>query len=272
MANEFRLSVAVPIHNEESLLPELLARLTSALDAIPGGPHEMIIVDDGSTDHTFVILEQAARQDPRVLALSLSRNFGHQSAISAALDHVTGDATVVMDGDLQDSPEAIPQFLERFQQGFDVVYAQRVRRKEPWPAAALLFHVLPLDGQPFRYPPSAGRRRFRVDVAKSRRGSAPHAGAPPLPSWHAKLGGIPPGGHSRRARLPLVPTVAVHKLWLMGKHTENEIISAGFDSRSDSINKLMGWLSQLEWLPQKFLGTSLMAVFARAKSGASTSQ
>ena len=139
MANEFRLSVAVPIHNEESLLPELLSRLSAALDAIPGGPHEMIIVDDGSTDRTFAILEQAARQDPRILALSLSRNFGHQSAISAALDHVTGDAAVVMDGDLQDSPEAIPQFLEKFQQGYDVVYAQRIRRKEPWPLRLCYF-------------------------------------------------------------------------------------------------------------------------------------
>src|SRR5215472_4851974 len=139
MASQFRLSVAIPIHNEESILPELLARLSAALDAIPGGRHEMVIVDDGSTDRTSAILEQAARQDPRILGLSLSRNFGHQSAISAALDHVTGDATVVMDGDLQDSPEAIPHFLEKFQQGYDVVYAQRVRRKEPWPLRLCYF-------------------------------------------------------------------------------------------------------------------------------------
>ena len=64
--------------------------------------------------------------------LSLSRNFGHQAAITAALDHVTGDAVVVMDGDLQDIPEVIPKFVEKYQQGFDVVYAKRVRRKEPW--------------------------------------------------------------------------------------------------------------------------------------------
>jgi glycosyltransferase involved in cell wall biosynthesis len=133
MAHEFRLSVAVPIHNEESVLPELLARLCGVLNGIQGGPHEIVIVDDGSTDGTFAILEQATRNDPRILLLSLSRNFGHQSAISAALNHVSGDATVVMDGDLQDIPEAIPQFVEKYQQGFDVVYAQRVRRKEPWP-------------------------------------------------------------------------------------------------------------------------------------------
>ena len=139
MANQFRLSVAVPAHNEETTLPELLGRLSSVLDTIPGGPHEIVLVDDGSTDRTFAILEQAARQDPRISALSLSRNFGHQSAISAALDHVTGEATVVMDGDLQDVPEVIPHFVEKHLQGYDVVYAQRVRRKEPWPLRLCYF-------------------------------------------------------------------------------------------------------------------------------------
>jgi len=70
-------------------------------------------------------------EDSRIIAISLSRNFGHQAAISAALDHASGDAVVIMDGDLQDIPEVIPQFLEKFGEGFDVVYAQRVRRKEP---------------------------------------------------------------------------------------------------------------------------------------------
>ena len=131
MATGFRLSVAIPVHNEESVLPELLPRLRVVLDSLPGGPHEMLFVDDGSTDRTFEMLAEAAREDSRIVVLSLSRNFGHQAAITAALDHVTGDAAVVMDGDLQDVPEAIPQFVEKYRQGFDVVYAQRVRRKEP---------------------------------------------------------------------------------------------------------------------------------------------
>lgn len=139
MANEFRLSVAVPVHNEESVLPELLTRLSNVLDTVPGGPHEVVFVDDGSSDRTFAILEQASRQNPRIFVLSLSRNFGHQSAISAALDHVSGDATVVMDGDLQDVPETIPQFVEKYLEGYDVVYAQRVRRKEPWPLRLCYF-------------------------------------------------------------------------------------------------------------------------------------
>jgi polyisoprenyl-phosphate glycosyltransferase len=132
MADSFRLSVAIPIHNEESVLPELLQRLTKVLDALPGGPHEMTFVDDGSTDRTLAMLEEALAKDPRIVAISLSRNFGHQAAITAALDHVAGDAVVVMDGDLQDTPESIPQFVQKFREGYDVVYAQRIRRKEPW--------------------------------------------------------------------------------------------------------------------------------------------
>jgi len=128
----FRLSIAIPVHNEESVLPELLRRARAVLDYVPGGPHEIIFVDDGSTDRTFPILEESASQDERILAISLSRNFGHQAALTAALDHVTGDAAVVMDGDLQDVPEVIPQFVARYEQGYDVVYAERIRRKEPW--------------------------------------------------------------------------------------------------------------------------------------------
>jgi dolichol-phosphate mannosyltransferase len=135
----FRLSIAVPVHNEESVLPELLRRTREVLDQIGDGPHELVFADDGSRDDTLAILAEAARQDPRILVISLSRNFGHQAALTAALDHVTGDAAVVMDGDLQDVPEAIPQFVERYREGYDVVYAQRVRRKESWPLRLCYF-------------------------------------------------------------------------------------------------------------------------------------
>jgi glycosyltransferase involved in cell wall biosynthesis len=131
MSAGIRLSVAIPVHNEESVLPELLQRLRKVLEELPGGPHEIVFVDDGSTDGTFDRLGAAVREDSRIIAISLSRNFGHQAAISAALDHASGDAVVIMDGDLQDVPEVIPQFVEKFGEGFDVVYAQRVRRKEP---------------------------------------------------------------------------------------------------------------------------------------------
>ena len=131
MNGAFRLSVAIPVHNEEAVLPELLRRLRAVLDQVPGGPHEMVFVDDGSMDGSFALLEEAAKQDPRIVAIGLSRNFGHQAALTAALDHVRGDAAVVMDGDLQDVPEVISQFVARYKEGYDVVYAQRVRRKEP---------------------------------------------------------------------------------------------------------------------------------------------
>jgi len=129
--SDFRLSVAIPVHNEESVLPELLRRLRSVAGQIPGGPHEFVFVDDGSTDCTLRLLETASRLDPRIVVVVLSRNFGHQAALSASLDHVTGDAVVVMDADLQDVPEAIPQFVQKFREGYDVVYAQRTKRKEP---------------------------------------------------------------------------------------------------------------------------------------------
>jgi len=131
MSAGIRLSVAIPVHNEESVLPELLLRLRRVLEGLSGGPHEIVFVDDGSTDGTFAMLSEAALKDSQIIAISLSRNFGHQAAITAALDHASGDAVVIMDGDLQDIPEVIPQFLEKFAEGFDVVYAQRVRRKEP---------------------------------------------------------------------------------------------------------------------------------------------
>lgn len=132
MSAPLRLSVAVPLHNEATVLPELLLRISAALDSIPGGPHEMVFVDDGSTDRTMELLQEATERDPRLVVIALSRNFGHQAAITAALDHTSGDAVVVMDGDLQDLPEAIPLFVERYKQGYDVVYAQRTHRKETW--------------------------------------------------------------------------------------------------------------------------------------------
>lgn len=139
MTTAFRLSIAIPLHNEESVLLELLRRTRIVLDQIPGGPHEIVFVDDGSTDRTFEILEEAVEKDPRIQAISLSRNFGHQAAITAAMDHITGEAAVVMDGDLQDAPEVIPQFVLKYQEGYDVVYARRIRRKEAWPLRICYF-------------------------------------------------------------------------------------------------------------------------------------
>jgi len=127
-----RLSVAIPIYNELELLPELLQRVGAVLHELPGGPHEIVMVDDGSTDGSRQALLRAATAEARLVVVTLSRNFGHQAALSAALDHVTGDAVILMDGDLQDPPEAIPLLVRTHQEGYDVVYARRVRRKEGW--------------------------------------------------------------------------------------------------------------------------------------------
>ena len=127
-----RLSVGIPVFNEQEVLPELLARLLRVLDSLEGGPHEVIFVDDGSTDNSRPYLEDAAKRDSRIRVVVLSRNFGHQAALGAALDYATGDAVVLMDADLQDSPEVIPAFVARHRAGADVVYARRRTREEGW--------------------------------------------------------------------------------------------------------------------------------------------
>lgn len=153
-----RLSVAIPLHNEEEVVPELIGRLAAVLDEIPGGPHEVIFVDDGSHDGTLELLAAASAGDPRFVVVSLSRNFGHQAALTAGLDQVSGDAVIVMDGDLQDRPEEFPRLLAKLAEGYDVVYAQRVRRKEPLPlrAAYYVFYRLIAGLSKVRLPLDAG--------------------------------------------------------------------------------------------------------------------
>jgi len=102
------------------------------------------------------MLVEAAKEDGHIVVLSLSRNFGHQSAITAGLNHVTGDAAIVMDGDLQDIPEVIPKFVEKFQQGYDVVYAQRVRRKEPLRISSFVFYRMMATLSDIRLPLDSG--------------------------------------------------------------------------------------------------------------------
>jgi len=132
MREERRVSIGIPLHNEEAVISELLSRLGAVLMTLPGGPHEVVFVDDGSTDRTVEMLRGAKMANASVVVIRLSRNFGHQAALTAALDHVSGDVVVLMDGDLQDSPEAIPVMLEKHAEGYDVVFAQRASRQEPW--------------------------------------------------------------------------------------------------------------------------------------------
>jgi glycosyltransferase involved in cell wall biosynthesis len=153
-----RVSVAIPVFNEELIIPELLRRTAAVLDAIAGGPHEIVIVDDGSSDRTLALLEKATERDSRLVVIGLSRNFGHQIALAAALDHVSGDVAVMMDGDLQDPPEAIPILLEWHRQGYDVVYVRRVNRKESWwlRSCYYVFYRLVAALSPIELPLDAG--------------------------------------------------------------------------------------------------------------------
>lgn len=124
------LSVVLPVFNEQENLRPLAARLLPALRQAAGDSFEVLFVDDGSTDRTPEILNALHAGDPRFKSISLSRNFGHQAALQAGLDSAGGRAVVLMDSDLQDPPEVISQLVERWRQGYQVVYAVRRKRKE----------------------------------------------------------------------------------------------------------------------------------------------
>lgn len=126
------LSVVIPVHDEAENLAPLLRRLVDALEGL-NLTFEVVFVDDGSLDASPQILRALQDGDPRVGVIALSRNFGHQAAVTAGLDHARGRAAVVMDGDLQDPPEVIPSLVDRWRLGFDVAYAIRRNRKESWP-------------------------------------------------------------------------------------------------------------------------------------------
>jgi polyisoprenyl-phosphate glycosyltransferase len=120
-------SIVLPIHDEVETLPALFERLVPVLDRLDGNA-EVILVDDGSDDGSVVLLEEMHRRDARFRVLQLSRNFGHQAAITAGLDFACGSAVAVMDADLQDPPEVLLDLAARWREGYEVVYAVRDRR------------------------------------------------------------------------------------------------------------------------------------------------
>ncbi len=125
-------SFVIPLFNEEAVLPLLLHRLEGVLDRLDG-PAEVILVDDGSTDTTGIFAAGWVRDNPRYRYVALSRNFGHQIAITAGLDMASGEAVVVMDADLQDPPEVALSLIAKWREGYEIVYAQRVSREaESW--------------------------------------------------------------------------------------------------------------------------------------------
>ncbi len=122
------LSIIVPIYNEQEIIPELFDRLKGAALEITEN-FELIFVNDGSRDHSFDELKKLSEQDERVFYINFSRNFGHQIAVTAGLDASSGQAVVIIDGDLQDPPELISEMYAKYQEGYDVVFAQRKKRK-----------------------------------------------------------------------------------------------------------------------------------------------
>lgn len=128
MSPDPELSVVVPVYNEEAVLPLFHERLTQALEPLEIA-WEVIYVDDGSRDASFELMRGLHESDGRAGYVRLSRNFGHQIAVSAGIDHARGDAVVLIDADLQDPPEVIVEMVARWREGYDVVYGQRTERQ-----------------------------------------------------------------------------------------------------------------------------------------------
>lgn len=126
-----RYSIVVPFYNEQENIPPLYVKLTEVMDAI-GERYELVFVDDGSKDKTFKVLSDIYEHDPRVNVVQLRRNFGQAPALKAGFDFARGDVIISMDGDLQHDPEEIPRFLEKIEEGFDLVSGWRVSRTDHW--------------------------------------------------------------------------------------------------------------------------------------------
>ena len=161
VSQELTYSIVVPVYNEIESLTELHNRLEVVLDSL-GSPWELILVDDGSTDGSTEEILRIADQDHRIVPIIFARNFGHQIAITAGLDHSRGDAVIIIDADLQDPPEVIPDFVEKWKEGYEVVYGVRSEREgEGWfkkLTASLFYRIIfritvvkiPLDSGDFR--------------------------------------------------------------------------------------------------------------------------
>jgi polyisoprenyl-phosphate glycosyltransferase len=160
-ADAILYSLVIPVYNEAEVLPALYDRLTRVMEGLVE-PYEIIFVNDGSRDDSTLLLRDFQARDERVKFLSFSRNFGHQIAITAGLDYSSGQAAVVMDADLQDPPEVVPQLIEQWRKGYDIVFAVRAKRQGEGffkRATAALFYRLfrrmaateiPLDAGDFR--------------------------------------------------------------------------------------------------------------------------
>ena len=128
MQEKVLYSIVVPVYNEEEVILETYIRLKKVMEALKE-TYEIIFVNDGSRDRTAVIINNICEKDDKIKFIDFSRNFGHQTAITAGMDYSEGDAVVVIDADLQDPPEIIPEMIEKWKEGYDVVYGRRLERK-----------------------------------------------------------------------------------------------------------------------------------------------
>ncbi len=123
------ISVVVPIFNEQENLPELARRMTLALDSTTER-WELVLVNDGSRDRSVELIRESHQKDRRIKLVNLSRNFGHQPAVTAGIHNARGDAVVLIDGDLQDPPEVIPEMVRKWKEGYEVVLGERATRAD----------------------------------------------------------------------------------------------------------------------------------------------
>lgn len=161
MSQKPRYSIVVPIYDEEGNIPLLYDRMTQTMDQT-NEPWELVMVNDGSRDNSLTLMQELAEKDDRVKVVNFARNFGHQIAVTAGIDYASGNAVVLIDADLQDPPEVILELIERWQAGYDVVYAVRAERKgesafKIWTAKAfyrMIYRItdvnIPLDTGDFR--------------------------------------------------------------------------------------------------------------------------
>ena len=124
-----KISVVIPMYYEEEVAEECYKRVKSVLNSLENYDHEIVFINDGSKDKTLEILEQIANKDEKIKVVSFSRNFGHQCAVTAGIKYVTGDAIVIIDADLQDPPELIPDMLKYWEDGYEVIYGKRKSRE-----------------------------------------------------------------------------------------------------------------------------------------------
>ena len=216
--NDLIVSVVLPVYNEERVLSSLVQSVSGAVRA-SGGQPEIVFVNDGSRDRSPEVLDALAGDHPHVRVVHLSRNFGHQAAVQAGLRHVKGDVVVVMDADMQDDPYGIARLLERWREGYDVVYAIRYGRKEN-SLKRFLFHAFyrvlqRLSSVPM--PADAGNfglidRRVADEIAGLLDRDRYYAG---LRSWVGfKQVGVPV---ERGPRYDAKPRVSMRGLWRLAK-------------------------------------------------------